>query len=93
MSVTHRLPKMKVSPLLSEEENNEINSFLNKLDNPSHFNSPYWAEIVEAYKKPIFIRFYENGALSGFVIAYTRMSLCIAHFPAIENKNLVAARI
>ena len=80
--------EMKVSFSLNEKEIREVIDFKKKLKYPSHFNNPYWAEWVEPYKKPLFFRFYNNTALSGFGIGYTRMSFCILHFgPMVLQKE------
>jgi hypothetical protein len=82
----HRMPAMKASSSLNKQEIDEILDFFTRLNIFSHFNHPYWADIVEPYKKPIFIRFYEEGVLSGVATAYCKLSFCIMHFgPVVED--------
>lgn len=90
MSISSNRQEMKISSSLNDKEKEEINVFFKKLKFQSHYNNPIWAEWVEPYKKPIFIRFYENTELSGFVIVYVRMAFAVIKFgPLVINKERI----
>lgn len=91
MSISSTNYEMKASLSLNENETAEISSFLQGFKYQPHFHNPYWAELVEPYKQPLYIRFYEEAELAGVATIYTVLSFSILWFgPVVKNKEKVS---